>query len=71
MPCFLLRAVLVITLSTTAFATFDPASKNNVITYWGQGPGQDRLLTTCQNPSFDVINIAFVDVFPDQGAGGW
>ena len=71
MPPFLLTVVLATAFAIAVFASFDPTSKNNVITYWGQGPGQDRLLTTCQNPSFDVINIAFVDVFPDQGAGGW
>ena len=57
--------------TTTVFAAFDPASKTNVVTYWGQGSNQDRLLTTCQNPSYDIINIGFVDVFPNQGAGGW
>ena len=59
------------TLAATVSATFNAAAKTNVITYWGQGANQDRLLTTCQNPSYDIINIGFVNVFPDQGAGGW
>ena len=59
------------TLATTVSAAFNAAAKTNVITYWGQGANQDRLLTTCQNPSYDIINIGFVNVFPDQGAGGW
>ena len=61
----------VATLATTVSAAFNAAAKTNVITYWGQGANQDRLLTTCQNPSYDIINIGFVNVFPDQGAGGW
>lgn len=72
MPAFSYHTFLVATLlSSSAFAVFDAASKTNVITYWGQGANQDRLLTTCQNPSYDIINIGFVNVFPDQGAGGW
>ena len=59
------------TLAATVSATFNAAAKTNVITYWGQGANQDRLLTTCQNPSYDIINIGFVNVFPDQGAGSW
>lgn len=62
---------LIAAFSSTAAATFNAAAKTNVMTYWGQGANQDRLLTTCQNPSYDIINIAFVNVFPDQGAGGW
>ncbi|KAK3703228.1 Chitinase 2 [Vermiconidia calcicola] len=58
-------------LASAATAAFDAASKNNVITYWGQGANQDRLLTTCQNLSYDIIVVGFVNVFPDQGAGGW
>jgi chitinase len=64
-------AAIVAALATTASAAFNAAARTNVITYWGQGSNQDRLLTTCQNPSYDIINIAFVNVFPDQGAGGW
>ena len=59
-----------VTLATVASA-LDPLSKNNVITYWGQGPNQQRLIETCKNPSYDIINIGFVDVFPDQGPGGF
>lgn len=63
-------------LSTAAFvatasAAFDPLSKNNVITYWGQGPNQERLIETCRNSAYDIINVGFVNVFPDQGKGGW
>ncbi|KAK5164523.1 Chitinase 2 [Saxophila tyrrhenica] len=58
-------------LAPSVSAAFNAAAKTNVVTYWGQGPNQDRLLATCQNPSYDIINIGFVNVFPDQGAGGW
>ncbi|KAK6424444.1 Chitinase 2 [Elasticomyces elasticus] len=51
--------------------TFDPASKTNVAVYWGQGPNQARLLQTCQNPSVDIVNICFVNAFPDNSPGGW
>ena len=61
----------VATLTAAVSAAFNPNGKTNVITYWGQGANQDRLLTTCQNPSYDIINIGFVNIFPDQGAGGW
>ncbi len=57
--------------AAVASAGFNAKAKTNVVTYWGQGANQDRLLVTCQNPSYDIINIGFVDVFPDQGAGGW
>lgn len=66
-----LAVAVVATLTSTTTAAFNAAAKTNVITYWGQGYNQDRLLTTCQNPSYDIINIGFVNVFPDQGAGGW
>ena len=67
----LCSAATIAALASAASAAFNAAAKTNVITYWGQGYNQDRLLTTCQNPSYDIINIAFVNVFPDQGAGGW
>lgn len=58
-------------LAISASAAFNAKAKTNVVTYWGQGANQDRLLVTCQNPSYDIINIGFVNVFPDQGPGGW
>jgi len=58
-------------VAATASATFNAASKQNVVTYWGQGPYQQRLVETCKNPDIDIINIGFIDVFPDQGPGGW
>ena len=64
-------AIAAFTLISAVSATFDPTSKNNVVTYWGQGAYQQRLLETCKNPSIDIINIAFVNVFPDQGPGGY
>ena len=57
--------------TTLASAAFDPLSKDNVITYWGQGANQERLIETCKNPNIDIINVGFVNVFPDQGPGGW
>lgn len=59
------------TLVATASAAFDPLSKNNVITYWGQGADQARLVETCKNSAYDIINVGFVNVFPDQDESGW
>ena len=55
----------------TASAAFDPLSKNNVATYWGQGANQARLIETCKNSAYDIINVGFVTVFPDQDPSGW
>ena len=58
-------------LAATASATFNAQSNNNVVTYWGQGNAQDRLSVTCENPNVDIVNIGFVNYFPDQaGADG-
>lgn len=66
------KGIILATVAFTSFANaFDPLSKTNVITYWGQGPNQARLIETCKNPSYDIINIGFVDVFPDEGSGGF
>lgn len=45
--------------------------KSSLTVIQGQGAGQDTLLSYCQNPNIDIINIGFVDVFPDQGKAGW
>lgn len=37
----------------------------------GQGPNQERLVETCKNSAVDIVNLAFVNVFPDQGPGDW
>ncbi|KAF4549332.1 Endochitinase-like protein 2 [Elsinoe fawcettii] len=58
-------------LITFAEAAFNPSAKNNVAVYWGQGPYQARLVETCKNPNVDTVIIGFVNVFPDQGKGGW
>lgn len=29
------------------------------------------MVETCKNPNVDIINVAFVNVFPDQGPGGY
>lgn len=35
----------------------------------GQGSNQPDLATFCSSSSIDIINLAFVDVFPQQGNG--
>jgi chitinase len=63
-------AAAVATFSTVASA-FTANAKNNVVTYWGQGPNQGSLQDVCKNPNVDIVNIGFINVFPDQGKGGW
>ncbi|OAL65648.1 hypothetical protein A7C99_2746 [Trichophyton rubrum] len=57
-------------LVSTTFAV-DVFSTTNVVTYWGQGHNQKRLSHYCQQVEHDIIVIGFVNVFPDQGKGGW
>lgn len=59
---FLLATGLLATISTA----FDPLSKTNVVTYWGQGSNQDRLIETCKSEAVDIVNIGFINQFPDQ-----
>lgn len=58
-------------LITVASAAFNPSAKNNVAVYWGQGPNQLPLLETCKNPAIDIINIGFVNAFPDNSPGAY
>lgn len=37
----------------------------------GQGPNQQRLADYCADPSIDIINLAFVNIFPDQAPGNY
>lgn len=66
-----MRVSLILAATASVSTAFNLSSKSNVATYWGQGPNQARLIETCKNPSFDIINIGFVNIFPDQGAGGY
>ncbi|KAG9722178.1 hypothetical protein KCU59_g16785, partial [Aureobasidium melanogenum] len=49
-------------------SAFTASAKTNVVTYWGQGPNQGSLQDVCKNPNVDIVNIGFINVFPDQGA---
>ncbi|WEW57459.1 Chitinase 2 [Emydomyces testavorans] len=49
----------------------DPNSRSNLAVYWGQGSGQNRLSYFCQKTTLDIIIVGFINVFPDQGPGGW
>ncbi|KAF2089365.1 glycoside hydrolase family 18 protein, partial [Saccharata proteae CBS 121410] len=44
---------------------FDAGVTSSMAVYWGQGANQDRLIETCKNNAFDIINIGFVNTFPD------
>ena len=38
----------------------------NVAVYWGQGNAQLSLSEVCSDPSVDIVNLAFVNVFPKE-----
>lgn len=58
-------------LITSVSAAFSPSAKNNVAVYWGQGPDQKPLLDTCKSSAVDIINIGFVNAFPDNSPGAY
>lgn len=50
---------------------FNAQSKSNVAVYYGQGYNQPRLSHFCQETALDIINIGFVNGFPDQSPANW
>ncbi|KXT05133.1 hypothetical protein AC578_7549 [Pseudocercospora eumusae] len=66
MPSFTASAIFAASLIASASAVFNPSAKTNVVTYWGQGPNQKRLVETCKNDAIDVVSIGFVNQFPDN-----
>ena len=65
------RSLALATIVSSVSAAFNPSAKNNVAVYWGQGPYQKSLLETCQNPAVDIVNIGFVNAFPDNSPGAY
>jgi chitinase len=53
-------------LTSTVSAAFNAGSSSNVVMYWGQGANQFPLTQVCQDSSIDVVNIAFVNGFPNK-----
>ncbi|KAI9794225.1 MAG: hypothetical protein M1816_006151 [Peltula sp. TS41687] len=43
----------------------------HVMSLKGQGADQGRLSQVCQQASNDIVALAFLHIFPDQGAGGY
>ncbi|KAI9801733.1 MAG: hypothetical protein M1826_005130 [Phylliscum demangeonii] len=64
-------AALTAALSLAPALAFDATANSNLAVYWGQGPNQLPLAHFCQQSAIDVIPLAFLNVFPDQGAGGY
>ncbi|KZF20453.1 glycoside hydrolase family 18 protein, partial [Xylona heveae TC161] len=64
-------AVSILSAVSPALATFDPKDASNLAVYWGEGANQKRLSHFCDSSSIDIIPLSFMNVFPDQGAGGW
>ena len=65
------RGLSLAVLITSVSAAFNSLAKNNVAVYWGQGPDQKPLLETCKNPAVDIVNIGFVNAYPDNSPGGY
>ncbi|KAI2085927.1 Chitinase 2 [Ophidiomyces ophidiicola] len=67
----------IFTAAVAAFSLFisslayNPSSRSNLVVYWGQGVGQNRLSYFCEKTDYDIIVVGFINVFPDQGPGGW
>ncbi|KAJ5199148.1 hypothetical protein N7491_000291 [Penicillium cf. griseofulvum] len=49
----------------------DASLKNNVVIYYGQGVGQDRLSHFCNQTSMHIINIGFINEGYSSVPGGW
>ncbi|KAL4886317.1 glycoside hydrolase superfamily [Aspergillus karnatakaensis] len=62
----LLTLVSVISGLASLASAFVPEAKSNVAMYYGQGYNQPRLAEFCQDPSIDIINIGFINRFPEQ-----
>lgn len=65
------RGLSLAVLITSVSAAFSPSAKNNVAVYWGQGAYQKPLLETCKNSAVDIVNIGFVNAFPDNSPGAY
>jgi chitinase len=59
------RSIALGLLASTVSA-FDASASNNVAMYWGQGSYQISLTELCNDPSVDIVNIAFVNQFPKR-----
>ena len=44
------------------------SAQGQVAIYWGQGAYQKELSVVCEDPSVDIVNIAFVNGFPTSSA---
>ncbi|KAI9715854.1 MAG: hypothetical protein M1812_005674 [Candelaria pacifica] len=71
MGFFVIRAASAAFVLACLSTAFSPSTQTNLAVYWGQGSGQQRLSHFCENTAIDIIPIAFLDIFPDQGAGGY
>jgi len=47
-------------------AVFDASASSNVAVYWGQGSNQLALEEVCNDPSNDIVILAFVNGFPKK-----
>ncbi|KAF1947336.1 hypothetical protein EJ02DRAFT_417918 [Clathrospora elynae] len=59
-------AIAVGLLASSVSARFDVNSKTNIAMYWGQGDAQITLSEVCANPNIDIVNIGFVNGFPQK-----
>ncbi|KAI9784510.1 MAG: hypothetical protein M1816_000830 [Peltula sp. TS41687] len=68
---FAVLAIAATFLPKAMASGFDASAATNLAVYWGQGADQGRLSQVCQQASNDIIALAFLHIFPDQGAGGY
>lgn len=47
-------------------SAFHAEAKSNIAVYYGQGVNQPRLAEFCAETSYDIINIGFINSFPEQ-----
>ncbi|KAJ5709004.1 hypothetical protein N7493_010338 [Penicillium malachiteum] len=69
MKLFSTGVALLSTFMSTTLAV-DADLKSNVAVYYGQGANQLRLSHFCQETSLDIINLGFINVFPEE-VGDW
>ncbi|KAE9362672.1 glycoside hydrolase family 18 protein [Stipitochalara longipes BDJ] len=56
-------------LFASSTADYNPSGKGNTAVYWGAGGNQKVLSAYCNDPSIDIIPVAFINAFPPQANG--
>lgn len=59
-------AAATVFLASTTSAVFSATASSNVVMYWGAGDNNMKLVDVCNDPSIDVVNLAFINQFPKK-----